>query len=135
MKIFYGILVCLTLAVPARAADIYRVEKVINGHTLLLSNHKTVRLIGIEASSDAATEFVRQMVEGKGVKLEFDKTREDADGIWLAYVLMIETFLNATLVHAGYAVPVSMPPNTVHDELFNSLYEDAVKNHRGLWKN
>lgn len=134
MKILYSILVFLALAVPARAGEVYKVEKVINGHTLLLSNQKTVRLIGIEAPSQTATDFLRDMVEGKGVKLEFDQAREDADGMWLAYVLMIETFLNATLVHAGYAVPVSMPPNTEHDQLFKSLYEDALKNHRGLWK-
>lgn len=127
--------VLLWLALTAQAAELYRVEKVINGHTLLLSNQKQVRLIGIDASSDAAADFLRDFVEGKGVTLEYDQVREDADGNWLAYVLVIETFLNATMLHAGYAVPQAMPPNTAHDELFKSLYEDALQNHRGLWKN
>lgn len=135
MKILLSVSVFLWLSWTAQAAELYRVEKVINGHTLLLSNQKKVRLIGIDASSDAAADFLRNLVEGKGVTLEYDQVREDTDGNWLAYVLVIETFLNATLLHAGYAVPLAMPPNTAHDELFKSLYEDALLNQRGLWKN
>lgn len=127
---------CLVMALtgtPAYSAEVYRVEKVINGHTLLLSNQKTVRLIGIEASSEESILFVRDMVEGKGVKLEYDRQKEDSAGNLQAYVLLIETNLNATLVYAGYAVPVSTPPNTTHDELFAMLYQDARENQRGLW--
>ncbi|MBZ0167153.1 MAG: thermonuclease family protein [Candidatus Omnitrophica bacterium] len=134
MKWFF--LCCLVTALtgaPAYAAEVYRVEKVINGHTLLLSNQKTVRLIGIEASAEESILFMRDLVEGKGVKLEYDQEKEDSAGNLQAYVLLIETNLNATLVYAGYAVPVSTPPNTTHDELFAMLYLDARENQRGLW--
>lgn len=112
----------------------YRVEQVINGHTWMLSDDKKVRLIGIDASSDEATEFVRQLVEGRGIKLEFDDVREDEDGTLLAYALMIETFINATVVHAGYAIPDPHPVNDRHDEMFESLYLDARTQKRGLWR-
>lgn len=118
---------------PSHAAEIYRVEEVLNGHTLRLSNDKTVRLIGIEAYQPEARQFLRDLVEGKGVKLEFDRQQEDSQGRWQAYVLLIETNLNATMVYAGYAVPKSTPPNTMHDEMFAMLYRDALQNKRGLW--
>ncbi|MCA9394822.1 MAG: thermonuclease family protein [Candidatus Omnitrophica bacterium] len=121
------------LAQTAAAADIFRVDKVINGHTLLLSNNKTVSLIGIDTDQAESDRFLRDLVEGKGVKLEFDEQRQDAQGNWQAYVLLIETNLNATMVYAGYAVPKSTPPNTMHDELFEMLYRDAVEHKRGLW--
>ena len=130
------IFLCLSvvlLAAPANAAEVFRVEKVLSGHTLLLSNNKTVRLIGIDASRDEALHFLRELVEGKGVKLEYDQQKEDAEGNLQAYVLLIETNLNATLVYAGFAVPQTMPPNTMHDELFQVLYRDARENKRGLW--
>ena len=121
------------LAQTAAAADIFRVDKVINGHTLLLSNNKTVSLIGIDTDQAESDRFLRDLVEGKGFKLEFDEQRQDAQGNWQAYVLLIETNLNATMVYAGYAVPKSTPPNTMHDELFEMLYRDAVEHKRGLW--
>lgn len=121
------------LAQTAAAADIFRVDKVINGHTLLLSNDETVSLIGIDTDQAESDRFLRDLVEGKGVKLEFDEQRQDAQGNWQAYVLLIETNLNATMVYAGYAVPKSTPPNTMHDELFEMLYRDAVEHKRGLW--
>lgn len=133
MKIGVALILMLAWAMPA-GAEVFRVDRVINGHTFKLSNDKIVRLIGIDASDPTSTEFVRQLVEGRGVKLEFDEVREDDEGHWLAYVLMIETFLNASIVYAGYAVPESMPPNTMHDEMFQALYENARANHRGLWK-
>lgn len=123
----------LMVSGTAGAAEIYRVDKVLDGHTLLLSNHKRVTLIGIEGLREESTRFLRDMVEGKGVKLEFDQQPEDEAGNLQAYVLLIETNLNATMVYAGYAVPKSMPPNTMHDEMFQMLYQDAVAHRRGLW--
>jgi len=41
--------------------------------------------------------------------------------------------LNATIIKAGYAPPMTIPPNVKYAELFLSLYKDAVTNKRGLW--
>jgi micrococcal nuclease len=43
-------------------------------------------------------------------------------------------FLNATIIKAGYAQPVSTPPNVKYAELFQRLYKEAKENKRGLWK-
>jgi len=42
-------------------------------------------------------------------------------------------FLNATIIKAGYAVPMPTPPNVKYADLFKELYEEAREAGRGLW--
>jgi len=44
-------------------------------------------------------------------------------------------FINAVIVKAGYAQPMTIPPNVKYVELFQKLYEEAREAKRGLWKN
>jgi len=46
-----------------------------------------------------------------------------------------DLFLNAAIIKAGYATPITIPPNEKYTDLFKSLYEEAKKQRRGLWKN
>jgi len=110
MKKLLPILAILFLTTPL-LAETYTVKYVIDGDTLELSNGETVRLIGIDTpevySSDKldrdskrtgkdietiiamgkeASDFVRGLVEGKEVKLEFDVQKRDKYGRLLAYV-------------------------------------------------
>jgi micrococcal nuclease len=69
------------------AADSVQVVRVIDGDTLVLRNVGTVRLIGIDtpetvdprvpvqAFGKEATTFLRQMVEGQAVRVEYDTQR------------------------------------------------------------
>ena len=120
--------------VPVYAAQVFGVKKVISGDTLELFDGRVIRLIGLKADSSEAKTFVRSLVEGRGVTLEYDKQKKDKDGHELVYALMVETFVNATILYAGYGVPQSMPPNTKYDAFFQKLYQDARANKRGLWK-
>jgi len=43
-------------------------------------------------------------------------------------------FLNAFMIVAGYAQPMTIPPNVKYADLFQELYEEARENKRGLWK-
>jgi len=43
-------------------------------------------------------------------------------------------FLNAFIIGAGYAQPMTIPPNVKYAELFQKLYEEAKEQKRGLWK-
>jgi len=43
-------------------------------------------------------------------------------------------FLNATIIKAGYATPMTIPPNVKHADLFKKLYEEAREQKRGLWR-
>lgn len=140
-------------------ADI-RVKRVIDGDTLQIETGERVRLIGIDTPemhiSDKlyrdsqrtkqdirtiqelgrrAYEFIRNLVEGKRVSLEFDVEKYDKYGRLLAYVYLKDgTFVNAKIVEEGYASLLTIPPNVKYADLFLRLYQEARQNQRGLWK-
>jgi len=43
-------------------------------------------------------------------------------------------FLNAFIIAAGYATPMTIPPNVKYAQLFEELYKEAREQGRGLWK-
>lgn len=43
-------------------------------------------------------------------------------------------FLNAAILEAGYASPMTIPPNVKYADLFKRLYQEARENKRGLWR-
>jgi micrococcal nuclease len=185
--IIFIILYILTFSgvVLAENAQTYTIKRVIEGDTLKLTNGETVRLIGIdcpERKSDVkakmasrktgksvkiikimgrkAVKFVKNLVEGKKVRLEFDVEKRDREGRLLAYVwlkvpfdLIAQNpispeypaywevqhkqefclgcshphyiFLNATIIKAGHATPMPIPPNVKYSDLFEELYQEA----------
>lgn len=168
------------LVSSVRISSAETVKRVVDGDTIELSGGKTVHLIGIDAPENTANDrakaiaqnsdmdikdiiargkeaerFLRSLIEGKEVRLEFDADREDKKGNLLAYVFAVkgaidkkkvlipygleifdsgEIFINATMVKSGYASPLAIPPNVKHSQLFKQLSIEAVKNRRGLWK-
>jgi len=102
-----------------------------------------------------ATEFVKTLLKPDDeVRLEFDVQERDKHGRLLAYVYFLtfhqgvlaypdyyvigkehnEIFLNATIIKAGYATPMNIPPDIKYADLFKELYEEAIKGKMGLWK-
>lgn len=140
-------------------ADIL-VTRAVDGDTLLLESGERVRLIGIDtpemhessklyrdaqrSGEDVTTiqklgrqsyEFTKNLVEGKQVSLEFDVEKYDRYKRLLAYLYLKDgTFVNAKIVEAGYASPLTYPPNVKYADLFLKLYREARENRRGLWK-
>ena len=136
------------------------VSRTVDGDTLKLENGERVRLIGIDTpevheseklykdsrksgmSVDAikamgkrAWDYARPLVEGKRVRLEFDKERRDRYQRLLAYVFLQDgTFVNAEIIKAGFASPMAYPPNVKYRDMFKGLYDEARENRRGLWK-
>ena len=101
---------------PEDLADgVYRVERAVDGDTLLLANGARVRLQGIdtpetkhphklpEPFGGEAWACTAGMVEGKRVRLAFDTHRVDRYGRFLAYVYVGDVFLNERLVRRGLA--------------------------------
>ncbi len=142
------------------SAVLYKVERVVDGDTLKLSNGERVRLIGIdtpESKDNAklrkdskrtgqnakeiiemgkrAADFTRKLVEGKEVKLEFDVSQRDKYGRLLAYVYLMDgTFVNAEIMKQGFAQVMTIPPNIKYQDLFLKLQKEARENKRGLWR-
>jgi micrococcal nuclease len=149
--------------IQSRAAGPYAdilVERVIDGDTFLLENGEHVRLIGIDTPENRKNEkalrdsartqtdidvliamgkrskdFLKGLVEDKRVRLDFDVTRTDKYGRLLAYAYLPDgTFVNARIVEAGYALPMTIPPNVHFSELFQASYQKAKLQKRGLWQ-
>jgi len=137
------------------------VERVIDGDTIVVTTpegkSEEVQLIGIQAPEDEkmgqeATEFVKELIEGKEIRLEFDVQERDKYGRLLAYVhiqpeglkelktkesglyAIKEPFINAIIMKMGYATPMTIPPNVKYADLFKELYVEAEEAGRGLWR-
>lgn len=121
-----------------------RVVEVIDGDTVVLSDGRTVRYIGIDTPErgqpfyEAAKNFNRKLVRGKTVELEFDVERFDRYGRLLAYVFVHDEkgqriFVNAEMVRNGFALIYTKPPNVRYADLFLQLQNEARENKRGLW--
>jgi len=114
----------------------------------------------ILAKGRRASDFTRNMALNKNVIMEFDAERRDKYGRVLAYVwIRIENshlkdmvfpdhyvvdmkdghpetfiFLNATIMKAGFAQPMIIPPNTRHARSLRRHYDDALEAGRGLFQ-
>ncbi len=127
---------------PSRAA---RCVRVIDGDTILLERGERVRLIGVDTPEIAhphgpeekfgkeASAFTEQLAEGKPVRLEFGREREDAYGRTLAYVYLEDgTMLNAELIRQGFGTAYTRYPFRFAEE-FIRLEQEARQNGRGMW--
>jgi micrococcal nuclease len=131
-----------------------RVVRVVDGDTIVASVEgadQYVRYIGVdtpetvkpdtpvECFGERASAENHRLVEGRTVRLVFDRERRDVYGRLLAYVYATHPgdggprFVNATLVRDGYARTLSIAPNTAHAPLFDRLAARAGKAGRGLW--
>lgn len=101
-----------------------------------------------------AADFVKKLAEGKEIRMEYDVQKRDKYGRLLVYAYDISTlknnpqihlskgivvngdkeiFLNGSIIGSGYAVPMTIPPNVRHVDLFRKLYSEARQERRGLW--
>jgi micrococcal nuclease len=135
-----------TLAPEMFEAETQRVERVVDGDTLLLANRARVRLIGIDTPETVkpdtppqpwgaeATAFTKQFVAGGTVRLEFDRERVDQYDRFLAYVYVDEAMLNEELLRAGLA---RMEPQYRYDEAmkrrFRKAEDEARVDKLGIW--
>lgn len=123
----------------------YKVEKVIDGDTIRLSDGRNVRLIGVDTPethhpeipvqvfAEEASEFTKQLCEGFFVKLEYDIEREDKYNRTLAYVYLDDgRMVNEELIKRGYAYVLRRFPFKRKEE-FLILQDKARSEGRGLW--
>lgn len=130
---------------PAVESRWWRVERVVDGDTLLLDGGERIRLIGVDTPETVhpkrpverfgreASEFTRRLAEGRSVRLEFDHQRTDPYDRTLAYVFLEDgTFLNAEIIRQGYGFAYTRFPFRYLEE-FRALEREARTARRGLW--
>jgi micrococcal nuclease len=121
------------------------VERVIDGDTIVLTDGRRVRYIGIDSPEmDAASERSRalaarahefniDLVEGKTVRLESDVERIDRYGRTLAYVYVEDQFINLELVRAGLARAKIYGKNHLHSKALAAAEDEAKAARAGIW--
>ena len=134
----------LLAALPGTAAA-QRVRQVIDGDTITVSGVGVVRLLGVDAPEktggyrqsepfgDAATAFMKRLVEGQIVKLEYDGARKDQYNRTLAYVFLPDGRLaNVEIIKAGFAETYRRFEYT-RKPVFFAAEREAKDAKRGMW--
>lgn len=136
-----------------RGYEKVKIQRVSDGDTLVLTDSRKVRMIGIDTPESVhATDSSNNTAWGKKVSdytkkrlrpgntiwLEYDKDKTDPYGRTLAYVWIKQKgklqMYNKELVKKGYARAAYYSPNGAHRKEFESLQKQAKKNKKGFWK-
>jgi len=88
---------------------------------------------GREPYASRAREQNQRLVEGKWIYLLLGTPSRDRAGRLLAYVWVDNLFVNAALVHRGYAEAMSSTGPHSYLAYFRELEEGARRDGRGLW--
>ena len=131
------------LAPAPAAAQV--VERVVDGDTIVVRGVGRVRLIGVDTPETVApgrpveffgreaSAFTKRLLEGRPVRLEYDRERTDRYGRTLAYVHLADgTFANAEIIRRGYGHAYTRFPFRYLDR-FRQLEREARSAGRGLW--
>jgi micrococcal nuclease len=130
-----------------------RIDRVIDGDTVVLSDGRRVRLIGINAPefgeneepyAREASDWLKAKIENKIVYLQKDVSEVDRYLRLLRYVWMevpgaiheesIRTWMvNAIMTAEGYVQPYTFPPDVLYADLFLKLAREARAEEKGLW--
>lgn len=126
---------------PPGAARVDRVERLVDGDTLVLEKVGPTRLIGVDAPGsrellgEEATRLARsQLAPGQPVRYLFDRRRRDEFGRALVYLWSGDRFFNETLLSHGLATALASPPNLRHKGRFRRVERQAKGAGIGLWK-
>ena len=124
----------------------FRVERVVDGDTLLLTTGARVRLIGVDTPETVkpdhpvepwgpeATAFTRTFIAAGKVRLQFDQERVDQYNRLLAYVWVGDKLLNEELLRAGLARQErGYHYSQAMKTRFRRAEREARDAHRGLW--
>jgi micrococcal nuclease len=125
-----------------------RVIAVIDGDTLDVTwagRHERVRLLGVDAPETVdprrpvgcfgpeASAFTSRRLQGRAVRLRFDRRHRDRYGRLLAYVEIDGRRFNDELLAGGYARLLVIPPNGRHARTMLDEELAARSARQGLW--
>lgn len=123
------------------------VKTVIDGDTVILSDNRHVRLIGIntpeighngEASqpgAKAAREFLVDLFKtNKSLRLKYDRVKTDKYGRTLAHLFLPDgTSLESLILQRGLATTLTIPPDLDLLDCYQQSQQHAIDAGIGLW--
>lgn len=128
----------------------YKVVRVVDGDTIVVNfngKEEKVRFIGVDTPESVhpdksknteegvrASEYTKERLLNKNVKLEFDVQERDKYGRLLAYVYIEGNMYNKELLEKGYAKVATYPPNVKYVDEFKELQKNARAEKMGIWK-
>lgn len=131
------------------SSELYKVVRVVDGDTIIIDYNGTeerVRLIGVDTPESVhpdkekntefgttASNFSKELLTDKYVKIELDVQERDQYGRILAYVYLDDVMVNKILLQKGYAKVATYPPNVKYVDDFTAIQEEARNNKKGLW--
>ncbi len=141
--ILTGLLLALNAEVDAQAG--YAVERVVDGDTVILRDVGSVRLIGVDTPETVdprepvqhfgieASAFLRSLLTGQTVRLEYDFQRLDKYRRTLAYLYLADgTFVNREIIRQGFGHAYLTYPFKYAED-FRAAEREARDAERGLW--
>lgn len=131
----------------------YKVQKVVDGDTFYIKKDGQdvkVRLIGVDTpesvapsysgkentkEGEQAATYLKELIDGKNVYLEYDLDTYDQYGRLLAYVYRSdqETMVQRVLLSEGYAMVATYQPNVKYADEFVELQRKARSAGKGFW--
>lgn len=124
----------------------YKVKKVYDGDTILISDGRKIRLLGIntpeiehadkvaQAGGDAARKWLTQQLLGTRVRLEYDQQKRDKYKRHLAHIFTEQQLhINRELVRLGYASTNVFPPNVKYVTELLAAEQVAEGKQLGIW--
>lgn len=152
-----ALLIAITACAPqsfsldSRGALTGTVVEVIDGDTTIIqfgSRKETVRFLGVDTpetkhptkpvecwGKEASLHTQHLLPKGTSVFVFRDEEARDKYGRFLAYVYRSSdnVFINNELVTGGWAVPLSITPNTAFEAVFAASAYSAQQSRMGLW--
>ena len=131
---------------PLAVAEGVTVRQVLDGDSVVLTDQRQVRLVGINAPelgkdgmpdeplAVAARDRLRGLIEGKALRLVLEEEQRDRYGRWLAHLVQPDgASVEEILLKEGLAAAVAIPPNIAQLTRLQAAETQARKARRGLW--
>ncbi|MBU3904881.1 MAG: thermonuclease family protein [Nanoarchaeota archaeon] len=115
------------------------VTHVIDGDTFETADGEVIRLLGINTPEkgefyyEEATEYLRELIENRYVKLTGDKTDRDWYERELRYVYLGDVFVNVLMLEGGYA-RLYLLKDKKYQNVMKYAELDAQASHLGVWR-
>jgi len=111
-----------------------------DGDTLIIEGSIQVRLLGINTPErgkpyyDNTTKFLRDLVQGKRIKLEADSEDVDQYGRLLRHIFLEDIHINKEIIKAGFANSYYSGENKKYEEILDKEEKKSWQSQKNLWK-